>query len=144
MLKANANYQKLSAFRDAHPAVNVPGDGFFSNKTIEELQAIVDQTLVSLKKKREISGGNGALRLAAANLLKQAGSDDAANTVVVVWGIHQATAGAARGGGATTLYHFTVNDPAGLNDWHLYVDSGEKTIVEMSQGGGAFVQISNA
>src|SRR5436190_2254393 len=112
MLKTRANYQKLAEFRTAHPAVVVPGDGFFSNKTQAELQEIVDQTLTSLKKKREVTGpvGQAAAIAAAEALLKAAGTADKAHTVYVRWGIHQAVAGVARGGGAITMNHFSVED----------------------------------
>lgn len=147
MLKTRANYQKLAVFREAHPTVVVPGDGFFTNKTAAELQEIIDQTLTSLKKKRVISGGNGAARTAAETLLKWLGSADTTHNVYVRWGIHQDTWGVARGGGVIiSTQHFTVEDPAAPagNDWHLYIDSGEKTIIEMSQNAGVFLQIANA
>jgi hypothetical protein len=142
MLKTSANYQKLAQFRLAHPLVAVPGDGFFTNKTQSELQKIVDQTLDSLKKKREIQGGTRLLRDQAQALLKAAGSKQE-DVVTVRWGIHQDTAGMARGGGASTFRHFTVVDPNGGNDWHLYADAGLKTIIEMSQAVGVGVQIAN-
>jgi hypothetical protein len=146
MLKTRPNYQKLASFRQAHPAVVVPGDGFFSNKTQAELQEIIDQTLTSLKKKREITGpvGQAAAIAAAEALLKAAGSADKAHTVYVRWGIHQAVAGVARGGGAITMNHFSVEDPGGGNDWHLYVDKGEATIIEMTQNPAVVMRIENA
>lgn len=143
MLKTRPNYQKLAVFREQHPTVAAPGDGFFVNSTTEELQEIIDQTLASLKKKRTFTGGNAAARAAAEALLKQAGSADKIHTVWVTWGLHQDTWGAARGGAVTATRHFTAEDPAGGNDWHLYTDSGQNTIIEMSQTAGVFVQIAN-
>jgi hypothetical protein len=145
MLKTRADYQKLATFRDAHPTVLVPGDGFFSTKTGAELQEIVDQTLTSLKKKREITGppGQGLAIAAAEALLKAAGSADTTHTVHVRWGIHQAVAGVARGGGVITMNHFSVEDPNGGNDWHLYVDKGESTIIELTQTATVVLRIGN-
>jgi hypothetical protein len=145
MLKTRASYQKLDVFRQQHPLVTVPGDGFFTTLSGEELQQIVDQTLTSLKKKRVITGGTVGARAAALALLKRAGSADTTNAVYVTWGLHQDTWGTARGGGGTitATRHFTVEDPGGGNDWHLYTDSSQQTILEMSQTAGVFLQISN-
>ena len=71
MLKTHGDYEKTAVFQEAHPLVAVNGDGFFDHQTKEDLQHIVDQTLKSLKSKRELTGGNPALRTAAMTLLKQ-------------------------------------------------------------------------
>jgi hypothetical protein len=144
MLATHGNYERLTPFRVAHPTVAVNGDGFFTHQTRDELQAIIDQTLVSLKKKRVLTGGTAALRTAAMTVLRQAGSTDNVNVVTVTWGLHQGQYGPARGsGGATWLLHFTVTDPGGGNDWHLYVDDGLNTITSLSQGPGVFVMVDN-
>ncbi|GAA4604505.1 hypothetical protein BJY16_005032 [Actinoplanes octamycinicus] len=144
MLKTRTTYRSLESFRKAHPLVTVPGDGFFANKTEAELQQIVKQTLTSLKKKRVITGpkGQSVAVKAAEDLLKAAGPDDA-RTVYVRWDIHQAEAGVARGGGDITMNHFSVENPGGGNDWHLYVDKGEATIIAMSQDPAVILRIDN-
>jgi hypothetical protein len=146
MLATHANYQKLAPFRVAHPGVAVDGDGFFTAQTRDELQAIIDQTLTSLKKKRELTGARAGARTAANTMLRQAGTADTVNVVTVRWGMHQDNAGPARGSsGATTwLRHFTVIDPAGGNDWHIYCDDAMNTIMYLSQNAGVFVKVDNA
>lgn len=143
MLTTHADYQKIAKFRQTHPTVDVPGDGFFTNLTADQLQKIIDQTLASLKTRRYITGGNNAACTAAGTLLKQAGSADTKNTVWVTWGLHQDTATTARGGGSTATRHFTVRDPAGGNEWHLYTDSNQQTIIEMSQSAAGVLKIAN-
>lgn len=145
MLATHANYEKLAPFRQAHPLVVVPGDGFFTHQTKDELQEIVDQTVKSLKYKRELTGATAGVRTAAETVLKQAASADTGHTVTVTWGMHQDTQGPARGdsGGQTWLRHFTVRDPGGGNDWHLYCDDGMNTIMHLSQNAGVFVKVEN-
>ena len=144
MLATHANYEKLAPFRLAHPMVVVPGDGFFTHQTREELQTIIDQTVKSLKTKRELTGATLPVRNAAMAMLKQAASSDTVNVVTVTWGMHQDQAGPARGtGGNTWLRHFTVADPGGGNDWHLYCDDGMNTVMYLSQNAGVFVKVDN-
>jgi len=146
MLATHANYQKLAPFKQAHPAVAVNGDGFFTHQTRDQLQAIIDQTLASLKSKRMLSGATAAVRTAAETMLKQAGSKDQNHVVTVTWGMHQDNQGPARGGGnnnTTWLRHFTVADPGGGNDWHVYCDDNMNTIMSLSQNAGVYVMVEN-
>lgn len=144
MLDTMTSYENLDAFRQAHPGVPVAGDGFFTHQTREQLQKIIDQTLTSLKKKRELTGPRAAVAAADA-LLKQASSAQQHQQVMVRWGVHQPAATGARGGGVATtpVQHFTVKDPAGGNDWHLTLDKNLQTILELSHSAGAVVRVAN-
>lgn len=146
MLVASAGYKKLADFQEAHPDVEVTGDGFFTLDTYKDLQKIIDQTATSLKSKRYLTSSVDELVKKAKDLLEKAGSKNV-EKVTVRWGLHQDEKMAARGGGNregdSSLLHFTVRDPGGGNDWHLYVGSSKETIIRMSQGRDSFVEVAN-
>jgi hypothetical protein len=143
MLLTELTYENLDEFNKEHDFDCE--EGFFTHKTQAELQKIVDQTLDSLRHKREITG-ESKLAEAALALLKKAGSADTKSQVWVRWGLHQLEEKDARGdsGGQTKLHHFTVTTLiTGENDWHFYVDKLMHTIMYMSRSRTELVKIEN-
>lgn len=173
MIITHANYEKLAVFREAHTALPAGfvkdtqhPDGsrttFFTHATAEDFQKVVDQTLISLSKKRHLEvydldntgpapvltladsdDGTKAALEAAETALTKASSKSKDTKVTVVWGLHQSEYFPARGSGATGTQHFTVRVVGGGADWHFYVDTAFKTILWMSQSATRFIHVAN-
>lgn len=149
-LAFHRNYRKLDPFRQEHPEVEVPGDGFFADVTQEQLQKIIDQTNDILRKRRRLEFQQDKpdqvradkYEGAAAALLKSADSRAEGATVEVVWGVHQeVTAEARSGGGQRTYWHFTVKTPDDRKQWHLYVDREMQSITYLTPKRGRFIKV---
>ncbi len=142
MLSTEIPYENIDEFNKEHNSTH--GDGFFIHQTQAELQKIVDQTLDSLRHKREFTGP-AELCKAAEVLLKKAGSADKTSRVWVRWGLHQEQQKDARGdsGAWTKLNHFTVTTLSGDNDWHFYTDKAMNTLMYMSRSRTEIVKIEN-
>ncbi|WP_230533816.1 hypothetical protein [Salinispora arenicola] len=145
--RISQNYRKVDPFRQAHPGVEVQGDGFFDDVSKEQLQAIIDQTNNSLKRRvLEFNDPDPAradrYKAMAAALLKAADSRGEGPAIEVVWGIHQEVAAEARGGGRRAFKHFTVRDPSG-RQWHLYVDDRVRTITYLTPKRSVAVKVAN-
>ncbi|WP_027644780.1 hypothetical protein [Salinispora oceanensis] len=141
------NYRKVGPFRQAHPGVEVQGDGFFDDVSKEQLQGIIDQTNNSLKRRvLEFDDPDPAradrYKAMAAALLKAADSRGEGPAIEVVWGIHQEVTAEARGGGRKAFKHFTVRDPSG-RQWHLYVDDRVRTITYLTPKRSVAVKVAN-
>lgn len=143
MLRTEIPYENLDEFNKEHQSeYEAP---FFIHQTQAELQKIVDQTLDSIRHKRELVG-DAELCKAAAAVLKKAGSSDKESLIWVRWGVHQEQRKDARGdsGGKTKLNHFTVTTLIdGENDWHFFIDNLMHTIMYMSRDRENIVKIEN-
>jgi exoribonuclease II len=155
MLLTEIPYEDLAEFNREHGSdYQAP---FFVHQTQAQLQKIVDQTLDSLRHKREIVGDEAVCK-AARVLLKKAASADKDAKIWVRWGMHQPQRGASRGmqdvplgdddeelrKTLTQLHHFTVTTlVTGENDWHLYTDKAMHTVMYMSRGRTEIVKIEN-
>ena len=131
---------KAATFVGAHPNAHLPpgpmplphgnfivGNDFFTVKTKEELQALIDTTCQRMKQ-LDFQGNAGTVQ-AAKEVLSRAKSDSGTN-VTVRWGIHQSQNRPAGFVGLCT--HFTIiGDP---NDWYLYVNTDGQKIAFMSNG----------
>jgi len=147
MLLTELTYENLDEFNKDHSSTYT-GE-FFVHQTQEQLQKIVDQTLDSLRHKREFVGDDDLCKAARA-LLKNAASTEKTAQVRVRWGMHQKEDDYARGRNAvdnealTSLHHFTVTTLiTGENDWHLYTDKQMHTIMYMSRSRTESVKIDN-
>jgi len=153
-LKSMSGFKSFRKFLQAHPALaGMNGTDFFGQEELKDLQQMVDDTLVALKKKRYLTCTNGPVQAAAEIMIKAAGSKDQASQVMVEWGLHQPQAGLAVAGGNAqinpgTHQHFTVSF-AGTT-WHLYLADAKgkrRNVVGMSAvvaGVIEFVNVENA
>jgi hypothetical protein len=112
----------------------VVNDGFFTVKTVEELQKIVDTTW-KMRKKLLFSGN--AVTAAAAKAVLADASSESATKVTVRWGIHQSQDRPQGVVGKST--HFTVKGTP--TDWHLYVNTDGSRVAFMSNGPANYVAI---
>ena len=142
-LKLPKGAQDTKTFLRAHPlgypARNPPnpipvgafpvGSDFFTQKTEEQLQKLVDTTWNN-RKKLDFNGTNATVTAAKA-FLEKASSTTKTN-VTVRWGLHQHD---DRPTGEGKQRHFTVAATPG--DWHLYINTNGSRLGYMSNGPAA-------
>ncbi len=113
------------------PGHLVVGNDFFTVKTKDALQTLIDSTYNN-RKKFDFDSPAAGLANAAKDLLQRA-SSSSHHRITIKWGIHQSQNRPNNDPGIT--HHFTIAI-SGPNDWHLYVNRNGGKISYMSNGAG--------
>lgn len=125
----------LQAYDPAHPPEHLPTNGypvgidFFTKKSVEDFQALIDTTWNS-RKKLIFSAGNAQAVTDAKTFLEAASSSSSGPPLTVRWGIHQHESRPVPADVGKTKHFTVISSPA---DWHLYINTDGSRIAYMSQ-----------